>query len=802
MNHSPELKQYLGLILLAVIVLLTVCYTLSAIAYHAAKGILIFSPDTRTMDYVFSSPANSSSENIHLSIEYPTKIPQSPDTGFDQLHVQAWYDTAPISQSLTELSSNPMCNPPPFVPVDSKEDDLWLLLWSPSHSITLRLDGEEADLSTFMLPINLPDTCLSSHNYTPLSISLSKSSLQSSSQEQAGDLCIAVVTSTGQPIPLQTLQALPTDNLLSIPLQDSLVAAARRFLDRLLDSSLALDCVKLPAMLSVIALGFEAWNQERKRRQEENKALDERLKALNGQKAVPPWQEVWALRERMYGEGYVPKWLLDSMDDYIIRRREAWIYEVRQWLGERFANGRSDHELPTHELLEVLVELHFLNKQQKHDLRNAREQLQSPEASHKERAEAALTILHNLGLAGLPYIEGQLKGQLAKQPKEQSNEQQRPDTKPYREMWRKDAAGRYLWVRLTGDKSIYTGEDLTQPLRGLCRLWHTELAQEITSPFGPLKAEDDPRLATHELFWDGHPAWEKAARYGHSGFLVPHGGGLSAMILQGRRTFTLYGSSTALSVYLLIDASVKVKTEEDWLKRLHRAIAESLLCALATDPVWFLAADEANGRGSTWQRELVAFLQLYSSDQDSTKQGFDGLRTLLEARFPDPMPQAGRLLLERLSTLVVDTPPPLSWPLLYNVVKGSQQRLVLYAMDNRSVPLFFWIEVQVKEAQQRHEVAQWLWNNRQLRDLGYIKLFVAIDEDEEEEAKAYDGDFTLLQWTAEQLQALLEYRLKQTGRSDERRFISDFQRWLIQQGLSPATPQAYIHAGNRWLETQ
>jgi len=755
-------------------VILEVVVILAIILYRADRSILGCASRFR-LDDIYLTPSETAD---NIVIQYPERLfstPQASDNIIDLQYARKFHLDATQFVTIEHASECEQALIPPLA-----GNTYHFIVWSPPHHVDFTT---EAGGTSFVLS-------LAPHTQTSLTATMNY--IPQPNNNRVITLCFAYLDPQGKPLPLYRYQEPSGYNTLLLTHKQMTLCS---ILNTLSSPNIALFAPLVLGLLQVAS----AWylkEQERKQRDKENKrhSLRERVENFIDKKEHH-WASLWNLWQQILSyEEYenLESMLTDILQN--LKNAPAFQFEVHQWLGERLANSCPDREL------DMLVKLHFLDEQQPIDLCDARKRLQSPEASHKERAEAALTILHNLGLAGLPYIEEQLKGQ--------SNERQGPNPNPYREVWEKDAIGRYLWVRLTQNKSIYTGEDLTQPLRGLCSLWPIELAQEITSPFGPPKAEDDPRLATRELFWDGHPAWEKAARYGHSGFLVPQGGGLSAMILQGRRTFTLYGSSTALSVYLLIDASVKVKTEEDWLKHLHRAIAESLLCALATDPVWFLAADEAGGRGSTWQRELVAFLQLYSSDQNSTEQGFEGLRTLLERGFPDPMPQAGRLLLERLSTLVVDTPPHLSWPLLYNVVKGSQQRLALYAMDDKSVPLFFWIEVQIQKAQQRHTVARWLWNNRQLRDLGYIKLFVAIDEtdeDEEEEAKAYDGDFTLLRWTAEQLQALLDYRIRQVGRSaDKRHFISisDFQRWLVQQGLAPRTPQAYIRAGNRWLETR
>ena len=126
---------------------------------------------------------------------------------------------------------------------------------------------------------------------------------------------------------------------------------------------------------------------------------------------------------------------------------------------------------------------------------------------------------------------------------------------------------------------------------------------EVPTPFGPEKAELDPRLplplASQQgkltgLCWDGHPAWTKIHKEEHTWFRVPPGCGTSALIWMGRYNYRYWGGKgPAFSFYLHLQGEASLERGRALLRK---ALADAVAYNLIEDPLWFLSADDLHRR--------------------------------------------------------------------------------------------------------------------------------------------------------------------------------------------------------------
>jgi len=122
----------------------------------------------------------------------------------------------------------------------------------------------------------------------------------------------------------------------------------------------------------------------------------------------------------------------------------------------------------------------------------------------------------------------------------------------------------------------------------------TEWANAFLSPFGPLKAEQDPRLSSETniplgMFWEGHPLWQRIQQEGHLWIHTTPGCGASALIWIGRERYRYWGSDHAgFSFYLPLYPSPVL--DQTFTRQVARGLRRAILRNLLEDPTWFLAA--------------------------------------------------------------------------------------------------------------------------------------------------------------------------------------------------------------------
>ena len=197
------------------------------------------------------------------------------------------------------------------------------------------------------------------------------------------------------------------------------------------------------------------------------------------------------------------------------------------------------------------------------------------------------------------------------------------------------AAGQYL-LRALAEEEATDVEELNTLLeeweekynlpRALCargRLW-PDIPAGISiggwsvwsNPFGPLRAEEDPRLSTlprkdenpNSLFWTGHEIWKENLLRddSHRWFRGKSGSGISALIWITRDDLTPWNALTpGFTVYLPLKGQPSV---EKFQQILETQLAYSLLHSLFQDPFWLITADEES------QLMVSSFLYRWADD--------------------------------------------------------------------------------------------------------------------------------------------------------------------------------------------
>lgn len=299
------------------------------------------------------------------------------------------------------------------------------------------------------------------------------------------------------------------------------------------------------------------------------------------------------------------------------------------------------------------------------------------------------------------------------------------------------------------------------------------------TPFGPPKAENDPRLPTlssekkklGELggwFWNGYdilPWKEKLEDQTPRLFYAPHGYGRTAAIWMARHRYRVIGYEPALSIYLPLYEYIEGK---QLLRQVTFALAEALLCAVVGNPYWLLAADRE-------VQQLLAGILLYHAGGHTELLRLLQLRGLSIASLDDPkqnepttakMYYDGQLLAELLHHFM-----PLEKPNWDNILEATQGirialRATNHALDNMwTYPIFLWIDCQ--NTINPHDISM-LWKDPTLRKLGYLKLFSVFSEISDETIH--------MTWTKEALQAMTRHRFERASEAAKSQVFSE--KWL------------------------
>lgn len=306
-------------------------------------------------------------------------------------------------------------------------------------------------------------------------------------------------------------------------------------------------------------------------------------------------------------------------------------------------------------------------------------------------------------------------------------------------------------------------------------------------PFGPRKAEDDPRLPLKAgkndlrpvsgLFWDEHPLWTAVLSLEPCFVTAPPGSGASAMLRMGRHIRRFWGRKPALSLGLSLSGKAEMSTL--WHSA-ERALSEALRRDLVEDPYWLLSANAFTQEwvisffehvyGSIWR--LSGRLQEAGLPEEET----DLIVSTLHAA-------AGRKAYQGAG----------QFPELLSMLRQRLGEAARYRLRDDRFEVFVWAEVKDADF-----TSAWLdlLAESGLLQLGVAKIFSP--------AKALPshvrGALTdcELAWTEEQLTAMLHHRFKQTKQDALLQEISGDIQKLVQDAWR--SPARLIELGNRKIQ--
>jgi hypothetical protein len=590
-------------------------------------------------------------------------------------------------------------------------------------------------------------------------------------------------------------------------------SAVRRVCDLLLNTPTL-------SIASVLAALLSLWQKRREERQKKEKALEEQIEHLL---EIPPqqvWLDYWRLWEEIETVSSSDlksrlQWVWRSIQTQHSTR--PWSYAMRRWLTQQL-NTRDTEA--ARDLLDRLVRASALTKEKQETLLDFLATAQEEEKPDiAELLDQTLHAFQILGLASTGMVLLPLRE------REHALDAETEFKKTLGKTWyvKGGAAGRFLlrtWAEknetVKGWLDEWQRDDPTPANRvqGPCNLWprefpalpasHRDVLGPFDSeeqqalcdwftPFGPLRAEQDPRLPArsgkdedfrpHGLFWAEHPLWDEVKARRPGIFVAPRESGRSSLIWMARRQSHLGGRSPALSLYLLLDHPIAPeKLREKLREACVDALGESLACALVEDPFWLLNA------GSMAQRSVASILLRWAGEVEELAVRLD--RRGLFSETPD-----GGLLLELLCQFSVTG--TVSWAEIEHA--ASQARRALGQTWGPggigTFPAFVWVDVRFTGETLQNMITS-LWNEGELFKIGCPKLFIPEQVCE---------DDIPLKWQYEDLKALLDYRCDQVNFTDihwskvkKSVGLANPEDWLIEK--ADGRPARLIYWGNRLLE--
>lgn len=313
-------------------------------------------------------------------------------------------------------------------------------------------------------------------------------------------------------------------------------------------------------------------------------------------------------------------------------------------------------------------------------------------------------------------------------------------------------------------------------------------------PFGPTKAEDDPRLPPGEsnaddrpvkaLFWKNKPIWDKVSSAESACFYMSPGMGMSALILMGRHERRFWGKKPSFSLYIPLHGK---PDREIFGKSFEKSLGEAVLLSTVEDPFWLLSAPESI------QEEAGAFL-LHWAGNDLARL----LRRLDEANLPE-----GEQLLAADMLYKASQAQPYHTSLLKNlihtVVTQMGKAAFIRTLNVEPFKMYIWIEIKDDAHAQ-----EWLdmFAAEGLAGMGVLKIFIRKLAKKERGGLTADkigaSVLPVDEWEENDLTKLLEYRMGCVwNNSQKSNLISKSGikiRTLIRE--AEGSPQRLIQLGN------
>jgi len=321
--------------------------------------------------------------------------------------------------------------------------------------------------------------------------------------------------------------------------------------------------------------------------------------------------------------------------------------------------------------------------------------------------------------------------------------------------WEKDEE--YPPNQLRPNAALWTAELVYAPNREMADYLenhHYKPHLSWFTPFGPIKAECDPRLPrqslkedkrrARSLFWDEHPLWEKVLQAKPLCVEAGAGMGTSAMILMGRHMRRFWGRMPALSIPLTLYGKAD---EADLWARLEKALFEQIICDLTEDPFWLLNAPASS------QQMIASFLIRQAGDFNAL------LLKLDEAGIPERRKERevlGLALFEMSEAAVYQSRRQFAE--LLQLLARAMQAAARPRMKDPQFYIFLWVEFKSADG-----VDEWLdlLERTGLNALAILKFFVPAPLYSLKVRSALEVES--LRWRREDLQNMLERRIRQVN---------------------------------------
>jgi len=302
------------------------------------------------------------------------------------------------------------------------------------------------------------------------------------------------------------------------------------------------------------------------------------------------------------------------------------------------------------------------------------------------------------------------------------------------------------------------------------------------TPFGPVKAEFDPRLSRRLIqsdmrqplgfFWEEHPIWDKVISAQPLCIAAERGMGSTTLILMGRHVRRFWGSKPSLSIFLQLHGNAE---EAVFWSLVEQALFDQLIRDLVEDPFWLLNAP------TSAQQMIASFLIRQAGDFSALLLKID------EAGLSNKEKEVVGLALFDADNGVVYQSHLQFSELIKSITRAMLNAARPRVQDDQFYA-FVWIEFKDAAA-----VDGWLEliERAGLNSIAVLKLFVPAPLYSMKVRRSLSVE--TLHWEREQLKYMITKRIKQT--KDLR--VEDFP---LDELLDKAagSPARLIEAGNQY----
>jgi len=621
----------------------------------------------------------------------------------------------------------------------------------------------------------------------------------------------------------------PTPNVpVTVELESRSAAFWRKLLDLILNT---------PALtwVSVVTIGVNFWVRQREKKVAEAKELQNKIQALKDMPIQQAWQTYWNLYRAKEHKQELQKAWREIETLHPLESSEM----IRRWLIDRIPQcGVSLEECEA--LWRDIT--HAQSSLKSEEVETLREFFFAQDTSETDLKENFLKI----ALRSFRILGVNSRDEVIKRLDRAANEAALEIIKD--EYYRKGGLAGRMLLRAWGQQNSDLGKKFTKWLgsdpvpessesikeKGTCALWHTTSFQLSPAhlallkkvgfphpaawftPFGPEKAEDDPRLCNLDnsakkdnkdesraenetpwaLFYDKMPWYTEITAELHSLFYAPPGCGRTAVIWNARHTHRTTRYKPALSLYFLLRPPFE---PAHLLKLVADALGRALCCALVEDAYWLMAADREI------QADIGRFLLWWAGDivtllQRLREGGLPITTDLIRNTNDESDSFYDALLLTDIFSNYTSM-NTMSWDFLTAATRASRVAMGnVYPSteDGWNYPVYLWMDCNFPKLIASREIPR-LWDNEFLRRMGNLKIFTRYEFSDLGQIR--------MEWDDHYLYKMLKHRLERVRADlfldqeklgdDSYKSLQEFRRELLDKAHSP---QEVIRRGNRLFE--